>query len=94
MKEQVLAFILYMNSEITERPQCMLFAMMLKLKFDNSQVYHSPPGHAITEIDGVCYDWDGIAKKTKRFIKFPQEYGDNHIVGHYNAIAEKFNRNN
>ena len=91
-ENEVLAFISYLNSEIDERPQCMMVAMMLKLKFDGAQVYHSSPGHAITEIDGICYDWDGIAVKTERFIEFPQQYGDNHIVGHYNAIAEKFRR--
>lgn len=83
---EVLAFIKYLNSEIKERPQCMWVAMALKLKF-NGQIYHNgPKGHAIIEINDICYDWDGVAKKTKQFLEFPQHYGDSHIVNHYFAM--------
>ena len=44
MKEQVLAFISYMNSEISERPQCYLFALMLNNKFGDAVIY-SKMGH-------------------------------------------------
>lgn len=90
-QKEVLAFIGYLHSEIKERPQCMLFAMMLKLKFDDARIKYNT-SHFITEIDGYHYDWDGVVKKIEGFIKFPQEYGDNHIVNHYNAIAEKFRK--
>lgn len=92
MKKQVLTFIQYMNSEIRERPQCMLFAMILKLRFDSAQIKYST-GHFITLIDGYHYDWDGVwIDSTKGFTEFPKGWGDIHIVNHYNAIKEIMSR--
>lgn len=91
MKEQVLAFIAYMNSEIKERPQCYLFALMLNNKFENAVIY-SKIGHCITEIDGQYYDWDGVAEHTDDFLEFPKAFGDSHIVNYYHAIKEIMSR--
>ena len=92
MKQQVLAFIDYMRSEIAERPQCYLFALMLKNKFGDAVIYSSM-GHCITEIGGQYYDWDGVTDKTNNFLKFPEEYGDKHMVNYYYAIKEIMSRN-
>ena len=91
MKEDVLAFITYLNSEIDEEPQCMMMAMILKMKFSSAILLYDN-NHLITEIDGICYDWDGVAKRTKNPIEFPAGWGDSHIINHYHAIAEKFRR--
>lgn len=92
-QEQILAFIQYLNSEIKEEPQCMMMAMILKLKFSHANILYNN-NHFITEIEDTCYDWDGVVKRTKNFTEFPAGWGDSHIVNHYFAIAEKFNRNN
>ena len=91
MKEEVLAFIDYMNSEIKERPQCLLFALYLKCKFSNAVILTNV-GHTITSIDGTCYDWDGVVKRTDDFLEFPAMYGDSHIVDHHYAMKEIFRR--
>ncbi len=90
MNEKVEAYIRYLRTHIKERPQCLMFAMLMKLKFSSAVILHGAPGHCITEIDGKYYDWDGVAKRTEGFVRFPERYGNSHIVGHYYAIKERF----
>ena len=92
MEPEVLKFITYMNDNISERPQCLMFAMLLKLKFSSAVILHGAPGHCIAFIDGKYYDWDGEAERTLGFAEFPEKYGDHHIVDHYYAIKDKFNQ--
>ena len=80
-----------MNSEIRERPQCLLFALYLKCKFDHAVILTNV-GHTITSIDGTCYDWDGVYERTDDFLEFPAMYGDSHIVSHHYAMKEIFSR--
>lgn len=92
MESKVEEYITFLRSEIKERSQCMMFAMLLKLKFSSAQILYNNH-HFITEIDGECYDWDGLTERTKRFLCFPEGYGDHHIVNHYRAIEERFIKN-
>ncbi len=91
MAEEVIAYIEYLKSEIKERPQCMMFALLLKCKFDNAHMFYDN-NHFITLIEGKYYDWDGEAERTEQFLMFPDGYGDNHIVNHYHAIKDRFNK--
>lgn len=92
MEKAVLAYIEYLRSEITDRPQCFMFALLLKCKFEDAILLYDN-NHFITQIEGICYDWDGMwINDTKAFAKFPESYGDNHIVNHYRAIKERFNQ--
>lgn len=91
-ENEVLAFISYLNTEIKERPQCMMVAMMLKLKFDGAQIKYRT-GHFITLIDKQYYDWDGVVSDVKDFTEFPKEWGDSHIVNHYFAVKKVMRRN-
>lgn len=88
-EEQVLAFIKYLNGEIHHRPQCMMLAMLLKVKFSQAILLYNN-SHFITEIDGKCYDWDGVAERKPGFVEFLENYGDNHIVNHYYGIKARF----
>ncbi len=91
MEKEVLDYIGYMKFYIKTRPQCLMFAMLLKLKFSNAVIMYAP-GHHITEIDGQGYDWDGKRDIPIHFTEFPEDYGNSHIVGHYEAIREKFQK--
>jgi len=57
MEQTVLTYIAYLHSRIKERPQCMLVAMMLKLKFSTGEIVYNT-GHFITLIDGK-HSFDG-----------------------------------
>ncbi len=89
MEKKILEYIDYLKSEIKDRPQCFMFALLLKCKFESSVLLYNND-HFICLIDGQCYDWDGVAERTERFRKFPEGWGDTHIVNHYNAINEQF----
>ena len=91
MEKDVLAFIEYLHSRIEERPQCFMLALLLKCKFDTAVLFYDN-NHFITLISGKYYDWDGETERTERFSIFPNGYGDNHIVNHYYAIKERFNK--
>ena len=84
-------YINYMRFYIKIRPQCLMFAMMLKLKFSDAVIMYDS-SHQITLIDGQGYDWDGKRNIPIHFTEFPETYGDKHIVNHYKAIEEKFKR--
>lgn len=91
MKKEVLSFIKYMRSKIKERPQCLMFALLLKCKFDKAIIFYDS-NHCITLINEMYYDWNGVVNKVGKFTKFPESWGYNHIVNHYNAIKEIFQR--
>jgi len=90
MEKEILAYIEYLNSEIKERPQCFMVALLLLCKFDDAVLFYDN-NHFITLINGRYYDWDGEAEGTKRFLIFPEGFGDSHIVNHYYAIKDRFN---
>ena len=92
MEKEILEYIDYLKFYIKDRSQCLMFAMLLKLKFSEAQVFEGSPGHCITLIDGQGYGWDGTRDIPIHFTEFPEKYGDSHIVGHYMAIKEKFER--
>ena len=93
MEKEILAFIDYLKSEIKDRPQCFMFALLLKCKFERAVIFSSM-NHCITLIDGDYYDWDGVAEKPeKRFSEFPEKFGDKHIVNYYYALEERFVNN-
>ena len=92
MEKEILEYIDYLKFYIKDRSQCLMFAMLLKLKFSQAQVMSGSPGHCITLIDGQGYDWDGKREIPIHFMEFPEEYGDIHIVNYYMAIKEKFER--
>lgn len=91
MEKEILSFIKYMRSKIKERPQCFMFALLLKCKFNKATLLYNS-NHFITRIGDKYYDWDGIVENAERYTNFPETYGDNHIVNHYNAIKDKFQK--
>ena len=86
MSNDVLKYIDYLKSKIERRPQCFLFAMMIKVKFDRAELFYDN-NHFITKVDGKFYDWDGEATQDRHTI-FPEGWGDNWIVNHHNAIID------
>ena len=89
MEAKVLAYIEYLRSEIKERPQCFMFALLLKCKFPGAILLYNSH-HFITLIGAKRFDWDGVVEKKDGFLIFSDNWGDNHIVNHYNAIKDKF----
>ena len=90
MEQEVLKYIEYLRLEIKVRPQCMMVAMMLKLKFDSAEIKYQH-GHFITLIGDNYYDWGGLyTDDVSKFTEFPEGWGDNHVVNNYKAIEEKF----
>ena len=89
--DEVLNYIDYLKSKIEKEPQCFLFALLLKVKFDNAILYYDN-NHIITKIHDKYYDWNGVIEKG-RHIPF-EDYGDNWIVIHYQAIQNYFKNEN
>jgi hypothetical protein len=52
---------------------CVKFAMILKTIFPKGEILYNL-NHAVFELDGNCYDVQGIAKKEKNHIRI-EEYG-------------------
>lgn len=91
MEKEVLDYIGYLKFYIKDRSQCMMFAMLLKLKFSHAVIMYDN-NYTITEIDGEGYDWNGKRYIPVDFTEFPEGFGDSHIVDHYMAIREKFQK--
>lgn len=89
MEGKVLDFIQFLNANIKERPQCFMLALLLKSKFSEARLYYNSD-HFITLIDGKYYDWDGIATKINH-LPF-EDFGDNWVIIHYNAIVDRLKK--
>lgn len=85
--KEVIKFIDWMKESIHHRPQCMLFCMMLQLKFPGAEPFYNND-HFITKIDGRFYDWDGVRNDSDDFMPF-SDYGNVWIVEHYFSIMDK-----
>lgn len=72
--------------EVYTKGSCVKFAMILKEIFPQGIILWDM-NHAIFELDGKCYDINGIANKTDNHIPI-QDYG---ILQAYDSMNLKFN---
>lgn len=81
-------YIEFLKSKINERPQCAIVALLIWMKFENSELYYNSD-HFRVKINDKFYDWDGEHEEQENYLPF-NSFGEDIAISHYNAIQNHF----